>query len=354
MDHPILEGSGYKYYGIAWAILLIAHAFVLYSYYDLTWQASVVDSSVYNISFCGLGLGFWYIVRYVEPDKDDLLKVIWPHLFASLSSILLWMGVGYYAARSLLPEDERYLFFLSEATVVRATIGIGFYILIVLVYYLIHYYQDLQTRISNEHELKNLVKDTELRALKSQINPHFIFNSLNSVSALTVAAPERAREMVIKLSDFLRFSLGSTEKDSTSLEAEIANAELYLDIEKIRFGDKLVFDKVIEPGCLGLTVPSMVLQPLLENAIKYGVSESLEPVTIQMSCLLSEDLLTIQITNNFEADAVPKKGEGIGLKNIAERLNLMFGSAGRILIDKQPEYFVVALKIPQNKFIDEH
>ena len=204
----------------------------------------------------------------------------------------------------------------------------------------------MQKRLNRELELQNLLKDSELRMLKSQINPHFIFNSLNSVSALTVSKPESAREMVIKLGDFLRYSLGKDNSELNSLEQEVRNATLYLDIEKVRFGDKFRFEKEISAACTKVKVPNLILQPLFENAIKYGVYDSIDPVTIKLTCESADEMLNLRIVNNFDPTSVTAKGEGIGLDNVRKRLTLVYGRGDLLDVKKGETDFVVNLKIP--------
>ena len=138
-----------------------------------------------------------------------------------------------------------------------------------------------------------MVKEAELKSLKYQINPHFIFNSLNSISSLTISDPQKAQEMTIKLSSFLRSTLSKNEKQKSKLSEEISNAKLYLDIEKVRFDDKFEFIEEVENACKDMEVPSMILQPLFENAIKHGVYESLEKVTIKMKCFSEKEYFKI-------------------------------------------------------------
>ncbi|MEM7299273.1 MAG: histidine kinase, partial [Bacteroidota bacterium] len=184
-------------------------------------------------------------------------------------------------------------------------------------------------------------------------NPHFIFNSLNSISALTTTIPEDAREMVIKLSDFLRYSLGKENSELNPLKQEIQNVSIYLDIEKVRFGEKLKFEKIVKEDCLNVKVPNLILQPLIENAIKYGVYDSIEAVTIRLNCEKKEDLLFIRIHNNFDKESVASKGEGIGLNNVRKRLQLVFGRADLLEINKGKDQFEVTLKIPTKVETDE-
>jgi len=184
--------------------------------------------------------------------------------------------------------------------------------------------------------------------LKSQINPHFIFNSLNSISSLTLSTPEKAREMIVKMSDFLRYSLVQ-ENEQITLKDELDQINTYLDIEKIRFGDQLIFESAVDAECLNGQVPRMILQPLFENAIKYGVYESMEPVTIKLFCENMNCELSITITNNFDPETIIKKGEGIGLANIRQRLQLNYGNRDLLMTRLENDQFTVNLRIPQSE-----
>ena len=162
----------------------------------------------------------------------------------------------------------------------RVGTGVFIYGLIILTYYLFVSLSNLSEKNAKEARLESLVKETELKMLRSQINPHFLFNSLNSISSLTITDPEKARDMVVKLSEFMRYALSRKDEQPVSLQNELENLRLYLDIEKVRFGDKLTTEEIIEPNCLDFKIPVMLLQPLYENAVKHGVYESTESVRI--------------------------------------------------------------------------
>jgi LytS/YehU family sensor histidine kinase len=224
--------------------------------------------------------------------------------------------------------------------------GIIFYIVIALAYYLFIYYINLQEKVKVESRLRMVLKETELNMLKSQINPHFLFNSLNSISSLTITNPEKAREMVIKLSDFLRYSVSNNATSFTTLETEMANIRRYLEIEKVRFGDKLLFTFNLDGSCRMHQIPVMLLQPLFENAIKHGVYESTEQVSIEMDCKYKEGYLEICIVNDFDPNAHPRKGTGIGLNNIRERLRLLYKNDKLLRTVVEGTRFSVFLSLP--------
>ena len=352
MRHPILSGNGYKLYLIIWMIVIAAHGSVLYFYYNFPIGIATAESIVFNLIFGLITPGFWYIVTFGSLNKDEI-SLIGTHAGSAGLTVLLWFSLSGYILRLIFNDQSEYITFLNNSTVWRIIIGILFYSISVLIFYLIKYYQDMQKRLNRELELQNLLKDTELKMLKSQINPHFIFNSLNSVSALAITKPEGAQEMVIKLSDFLRYSLGKSNDELNALDQEIKNASLYLDIEKIRFGDRIQLEKKISEDCLKAKVPNLILQPLFENAIKYGVYDSTDAVTISISCRRKGEMAFLHIKNNFDPASVVSKGEGIGLNNVRKRLSLVYGRNDLLDIKKNETEFEVLLKIPINHSYDE-
>jgi LytS/YehU family sensor histidine kinase len=205
----------------------------------------------------------------------------------------------------------------------------------------------LQEKRDRENRLQTLLKEAELNLLRSQIRPHFLFNSLNSISSLTMTDPGKAQEMVIKLSSFMRYSLDTKDNTMSNLEKELYHTELYLDIEKVRFGKRLQVEKHIEDGALGWTMPAMILQPLIENAVKYGIYESTDISRITIDARVSQGYLIIRIGNPFDENSSQHKGTGTGIRNIELRLKHLYGRQDLLKIYKSKEYFEIELKIPE-------
>lgn len=258
-----------------------------------------------------------------------------------------WIGSLYIILISVFNQNDIYCKFLKGSLLWRAGIGMLYYEVIILVYYLFILIQKNKERLVKEAELRTLIKDSELNALKSQINPHFIFNSLNSISSLTIIEPAKARDMIIKLSDFLRYSISNRDEKLTSLEEEINNVTRYLDIEKVRFGKRLNIKQNIDSVCLQLKLPGLILQPLVENAIKYSVYENIDESVIDISASCNSALLNISIANFYDKDFISNKGEGIGLKNIKSRLQLLYNKEDLLHISKTDNKFEVKVFFPQ-------
>ncbi len=347
MKHPILSGLGPVYYGLVWLIIIGLHAAVLIFNFDIPLVVAFQDSIVFNVLFAGLGLGYWYIMRYAFVGGPGNFSPLFTLLVTGIFSLGVWLMLANSIMEILSPDDE-YWQFLKSSQIWRITFGGLFYALLVLTYYLVYYNHNLQEQARKQLELANAVKDAELKMLKFQINPHFIFNGLNSISSLTVSDPPAAQKMVVKLSHFLRYSLGKDNKEINLLKDEINNIQLYLDIEKIRFGDRLHFETDIDAECYNCTIPNLILQPLFENAIKHGVQESINAITIKLKVEKLDDTIELCISNNFDPDAISQKGAGIGLKNIQERLNLIYGRRDLMTFKKEDQLFQVNMTIPQS------
>ncbi|MDE5423578.1 histidine kinase [Ancylomarina sp. DW003] len=349
MEHPILSHR----YGIyiflgAW-FGFTSLLFVI----DWYFQGQIAENAIISSLSISLPLliiapSIWYIVKYIDIDKIGLISFLLHHLSAAIISVTIWMSLTHLIHSSFYDDYKS----SAHPSILMPNYWLAFmlfalYDYIIMVYYAFIYYRNFKSKIENEADLKGLIREAEINALKSQINPHFLFNSLNSVSSLTLVRPEQSREMLVKLSTFLRYSLDQDLKELNTLENEMKNSRLYLEIEKVRFGDRLLLDFDIDDTICTQKIPNLILQPIYENAIKHGVNESLEPVEIKTKALMKGSNLHLQISNNFDKDAISTKGQGIGLKNIQERLNLIYGSTNLLYITKKETKFIVNLEFPQ-------
>ena len=348
MKHPLFKQPAMLiWYYVFWVIVAVVHFFIEVRVFEANTALSLVDVLVSYLLFSLLGLGVWYVVTASNTEKRSQIYIVLYHLFAMMFIVSFWMWGSTQLVQALFEEEAAQGF---ARRVIPGKVGIGalIYILIAVFYYTFYYYERLKEKSQEERRLKELITETQLNELKSQINPHFLFNSLNSVSYLTIAEPEKAQEMVIKLSTFLRYSLKHKENQLVSVNQEIDHIKLYLDIEKVRFGDKLnaIFNV---NNCENCQIPNMILQPLYENAIKYGVYETTSQVTINTDIFSKNGNLVLQISNNFDTDSVAKKGEGIGLLNIRKRLGLVYGDTTLLKIVNENNVFQITLTIPQKK-----
>ena len=309
-----------------------------------------VDAIVFNLLIAALGLSFWYSSVYLSIEHNQITKIILTHFGGGILIAIVWLALGYLAVISIISDTDMFGDFFIKTIKSRFIIGILYYFLLTAFYYVVIYYSGFQESALKETELKNLVTEAELRSLKFQINPHFIFNSLNSMSALTEIDPKKAKQMIIKLAEFLRYTLANNDRQKNTLNEELKNIKLYLDIEKIRFEDKFEYTEELHEECGKTEIPSMILQPLFENAIKHAVYETLDTVTIKLTCSKQDDFLKITLCNNFEGES-HKKGAGVGLKNIKDRLSLIYQQDNLMEVKKENGKFIVNIFIPLQKVL---
>lgn len=349
MKNPFLINRTYTItYIAAWILVAGIHAVVLWSASEQELLVALSDSLIFNVLFAGIALGLWYSIRYYDFNKAGFIDRLMNHLLIALIVLGVWLGLGYLVLNALWQNQPDYHGFLIDSLPWRGISGMFFYFLIILIYYLYMNSEDRKDRISKESSLRLQVKEAEIDRLKAQINPHFLFNSLNSVSSLITSQPEQAREMLVRLSGFLRYALENRNNNLTSLASELENIRYYLEIEKARFGKRLQFDFLIPEECLDLTIPHMILQPLVENSIKHGVYESTEPVKIELKAYCHRrDSLMIEISNDFDPESPPRKGKGIGLINTKNRLYLAYNCENCLTVERTENRFTVKLIIPQ-------
>lgn len=335
-------------YASVWFLIFLSHVAIIMIVQSINFYSAVIDSSFFNFLYLVIGIGIWYTVRFNNLENYTPLKIFLNHIVSAVITAGIWVAAGEFIVSKILSQEKLYLEFLSKSIIWRFLIGILYYIAIVSINYVFIYYNNFQEKVLKEVELKGLVKEAELNALKYQINPHFIFNSLNSISSLTLSNPQRAQDMTIKLSSFLRNTLVKNETQKSKLIDELNNAKLYMDIEKIRFADKFEFIEDLKPECKEVEVPNMILQPLFENAIKHGVYESLEKVIIKLSCGIEKEYFKISVENNFDPESVPRKGAGIGIKNIQNRMKLIYNQDNLVVVDKKDSNFKVTIYVPMS------
>jgi sensor histidine kinase YesM len=345
--NPILNNKkNIFFYILIWLFVSTFYLIILNIELKISIDIAAVDL-VFIFLFFGIGLFLWYPARFLTPENYKPFKIFISHVLGGIFSTILWLMIGYFIVVSFLPPANGFIDFFNNTIIWRFLTGMMFYFLLISFYYIIIYNRTLQEKISNEAELKNSITEAELKTLKFQINPHFIFNSLNSMSALTAIDAERARSMILKLADFLRYILANNEKVKTPLGEELKNIRLYLEIERIRFEDKFEYTEDLENDTLNMLIPNMILQPLFENVIKHAVYESLSKVTLLLKSGIKDSFLIISIENNFEPGFSKSKGTGIGLQNVKRRLELIYGLPDLLVLNKEDNHFKVSIFIPK-------
>lgn len=323
----------------SWNLL---HLYTLYLF-DYKLRICFIDSLVSNtLLFIGC-ISLNVILAFYRPAnrRYDLL-IGW-----SLGMALIVVFLSLKILRLIFHADANLLINLSKTSPVRLGISFLFITSCSTISSLWFNQVEQKERDARKRETENLKRDAELFRLQQQLQPHFLFNSLNSINALIGQEPNEARRMIYLLSDFLRGTL-KKEQEIVSLKSEIEHLNLYLDIEKIRFGDRLVIQIKCDENVSTNLIPAMILQPLLENAIKFGLYGFSGVVSIMVSASDVSETLELTVSNPYDSSVyASEKGTGFGLAAISRRLYLLYGRTDLLLTHEYMGLFTATLRIPQ-------
>lgn len=313
---------------------------LLYLLYD-DWCRTICDAVVTSTMF---SLTTWIGILAVRHYPTHAGIAIYALLTGILTGLFAWYGSS--AIITWLRTDDTVFHSLYQLTAIPRLI-----ILLIISGWILTLYaaqrkiDDIDERLRNSADAAALRRDAELFKLRQQLQPHFLYNSLNSINALIFSDPAKAQEMVGKLSDFLRDTVKRETQQSIPLEEELQYIENYLSIESIRFGDRLHVNWEKEVTC-DLPVPPFMLQPILENAIKFGLYGITGKVDIHIRITRNEDMLELQISNPFDPHCRPPAGTGFGLHGVARRLFLLFARTDLLVTGKEGNIFITTVKIP--------
>ena len=291
----------------------------------------------------------WWVCRANPLNGERPIgAVITTQLGAGLQSSAAWCAIGTAWAvgldRLAGPGPDR-AGILTQVLLLFA-MGIPLYLLSAIVHYLFLAFEASHAAQRRVLETEVSAREAELRALRAQLNPHFLFNSLNSISALVGTDPEGARRMCERLGDFLRRTLALGARDAVTLGEELELVDRYLAVEQVRFGARLAFDRRIGPGAERCVVPPLLLQPLVENAVKHGVADRVDGGTIVIEATREGGQLRVIVENPLDAEAPSRRGSGLGLENVRRRLDAYGAREARLDAVRDGEMFRVALTMP--------
>lgn len=245
-------------------------------------------------------------------------------------------------------QNPDYSLFLERSLPIRSVFALLMFSFVTAIYWLWNSLKDQKEKEKRKIDTEQLAKEAELATLRQKIQPHFLFNSLNSISALAISKPNEARTMIQQLSDFLRGTLNKDEQQLVPLKDELSHLNLYLEIEKVRFGHRLKIENSIDEHTLTLNVPPLLIQPIVENAIKFGLYGTLEETAITLVTLTEKNYLVIKVSNPFdESMQHANAGTGFGLSSIQRRLFLLYARTDLLITEKTGNTFITTLKIPQ-------
>jgi len=331
---------------IAWGLVGILLALLVHNAFGVTWPQALAFGVPIGLLAAPLSLSALFLVRAMPLARTASWRVGVSAAVASVIAASVWASVGRWWWRFLGRMDAP-VEVADAPSFVSLLLGFGAlaYLLSVTVHYALQAIEESGALAQRGLESQVAARESELRALRAQIDPHFLFNSLNAVSGLIGPEPERAREMVQRLADFLRNSLTLGKVPRIALERELALVSSYLDIERVRFGARLSARIDMEEGLGDVLVPPLLLQPLVENAVRHGIATCLEGGTVQVDVRRRGELAWLTVANPRDEDG-GRRGTGFGLDIVRRRLHGAFGTQAALAVEATPESYRVSITWP--------
>jgi two-component system, LytTR family, sensor histidine kinase AlgZ len=347
--HPILTRSDRMGpYLAAWVPIAAIMAVLIRLAAGSSWLEAGVLAAPLAVVDAFICLAAWYPCRATPLRRASLGQVLLTHALAGAISTVLWLFLALTWA-SLLESwppfvgvSQRFPRFV----VVLLVTGLLLYTLAAVLHYLVIAFEDASHAERRELELRLLAREAELKALRSQVDPHFLFNTMNSIAALVVSDPRMAREMCLTLAEFLRDSLRLGGMEAIPLAEELALADKYLAIERVRFGARLRITRETAADCAACEVPPLLLQPLVENAVSRGIATMLDGGELRITSARAGERLTIVLENPFDDAATTSPGTGLGLENVRARVAAAYDGGGRVSVERRDGRFRVELDLP--------
>ena len=343
-DNPLLTKKAQKTAVILFLSWTIAFILLFFNTLNFNWYVSVTDSLITNTLLALACVVISIVLRFYQPKDEIVLFVI---VLAIALSVLLAF-ICRFLLSHIFVQDHTYVSFLNFSLVFRFIVIFVFLAwcaFVNVLWYRLEEQSETQERLFTA---QNLAKEAELNKLRHQLQPHFLFNSLNSVYALTIVNPKEAGTMITKLASFLRGTLKRDDEVWVSVAEEMEYIQLYLDIEKVRFSHRLNLDINIDEDTLGLSLPGTLLQPIVENAIKFGLYNTSAAILISILVKFENNVLKISVQNPYDPEMKTVEGTGFGLTAIRRRLYLLFADSTLLqTASTEDNIYITTLKIPQ-------
>jgi two-component system, LytTR family, sensor histidine kinase AlgZ len=349
--HPLFRARQLGLYLLAWIPLAGILVYLLGGSGGLSWREATALSVPLCAVYAFVCLSAWFACRTLPLEKSGFGKLTLSHLTTAGILSVLWVELAKGMAIALsrwdgfTGLDQR----LPKHFPVLWVTGVLLYLMSVTLHYVLLAEEASREAQARALKAQVLARDAELKALRAQVNPHFLFNCLHSVSALTTSDPGKAREMCILLADFLRTTLRLGGKETITLEEELALVRSYLAIEKVRFGARVQLEEDVANDAMPLPLPPLLLQPLVENAIRHGIANLPEGGVIRLSAKHKNNAVSILVENSFDPDSPSQLKTGLGLDNIRQRLNARYGDDANITIQTEGNSFLVKLRLPMHE-----
>lgn len=347
--HPILQSRRRIFlYLLGWTPLLALLSYVVWATGGMPWAEALAVLAPACVVYAFACLSPWYLCRAMPLRVSRAVNLAGTWIATAMAGSGVFV-VSARVAASLLSEISEFSGVerrLAPHQPLLFGMGVLLYLLSAGLNYAV--VAALQSNEAERRvvESRALAREAELQALKMQINPHFLFNSLHSIAALTTLDGARAREMCVRLSDFLRAGLALGDRESIPLREELALARRYLEVEQVRFGERLRVEEKVDSTCQDCPVPALLLQPLVENAVKHGIAGLVDGGAIRLAATIDAGQVSIAIENAFDADTPAARNIGMGLAHVRRRLQVRYGGAAALDAGGADGVYRVFLRLP--------
>jgi two-component system, LytTR family, sensor histidine kinase AlgZ len=313
----------------------------------LPWAAAAVMAVPLSVAYAFVCLAAWYPCRATPLHSSGAARLVLTHAAGAGLSSGLWIMLASAWARGLAGLGYGTAFEHFGALVpVQFVTGVLLFVLSVFAHYLLISYEAARQSETRSLELDVLARDAQLTALRAQVNPHFLFNSLHSIASLIGSDQAGARRMCVMLADFLRDSVRFGARDQITLSQEFSLLRQYLGIEQIRFGHRLVVEEALPLRLEAALVPPLLLQPLVENAVKHGIAGLIDGGTVTVRADEDGGALVLTVENPFDADRATLAGTRVGIQNVKRRLETEFGPKSSVRIVEHDGRFQAEIRLP--------
>ncbi len=334
----------------AWSVVGVILTALLHALFDVPWIAAAVFALPLSLVAAPASLSGFYLSRALPLTPATAPRVGATAVSAALVTAAVWAALGHLwwlgLDRTGVPALHMGPAQPSALAPLLVTVGAMAYIVAMAMHYVFRAYERAAGGERRVLRSEIAAREAELRALRAQIDPHFLFNSLNSISGLIGVDPERARSMCQRLGDFLRDSLTLGGVGRVPLQREVALLRQYLEIEQVRFGARLQVTATVPPSVAGVMVPALLLQPLVENAVRHGIAGLIEGGTVSIVAERAGDAAVIVVENPRDPDARGRKGTGLGLDIVRRRLRAAYGDDAAMTVEAGAGSYRVVVTVP--------
>ena len=338
--HLILRDRGKLLpYMAAWIPVAGLLAILLQLAGDIGWSVALLVAIPMSLLCAVQSLAFWYLCLATPLGSTGVGRLIAVHGTGAIFSSVLWLGAGRLWVLALQRAglfDEGARQFGSQVPLLF-TVGVLLFVLASAVHYVMIAFEASIESERRALEQAVLARGAELKALKGQINPHFLFNSLNSISSLAGSDPKAARAMCVELANLFRSILRMGSQDRVPLSDELQLVSSQLAVERIRFGDRLQIEIHVEEGCSNIAIPPLLLQPLVENAVTHGIAHLVEGGLVRVEAGRTDTALVIVVENPFDEADMGRGETGVGLENVRRRLAAIHGANAWLETTRGPD-----------------